>query len=124
MAANEPIRPPEATTTGTGAGGGAASAFEHAAARAAAAEPVITPAAPDVTIYRPAVHTRLVSFSRSAGHYAGRAVALVRNPRQQQRVSGGVGIRQKAEQMVRDNPAVLAGAAAAGYVVGRVLSRL
>ncbi len=106
MATNEPTRPPEPMTTGaTPAGGGAARAFERPEA--------------DVAPYRPgAPRNRLVSMSRSVGHYTGTAVGMLRGTR---RRSMRQGIREQVEHMVREHPSVLAGAAVLGFVVGRVL---
>lgn len=120
MATNEQNRPPESIPTGgTSAGGGAASAFERPVPPRA--EPEISPAsvAPEVLPYRPGrPRNRLVSLSRSAGHYTGTVVAMFHRTRRQARRQG---IREQAEHMVREHPSVLAGAAVLGFVVGRVL---
>jgi hypothetical protein len=115
MATNEQNLPPEAVTPGgTTAAGGAASAFERPVPPVAQPEVAISPAeaAPEVTIVEP--RTRLVSFARTAGHYLGAAVRTYRSTRRE-------GVSEQAKRMVRQHPSSLAGAAAAGYVVGRVL---
>jgi hypothetical protein len=112
MATNE-NRPPESIPFGgTGAAGSAASAFERPIPEPVAPLPTEVP---EVAIYRPGEpRTRLVSFSRAAGHYLGATVRTFRSARRQS-------VRERAENMVREYPASLAGAAAAGYIVGRVL---
>ncbi len=106
MATNEPHRSSEtATPGGATAAGGTASAFER---------PVPPIETPEVTV-RPAVKRgRLVSASRSAGHYTGAAVRVYQTTRRE-------GIGEQARNLVRRYPASLAGAAAAGYLLGRIL---
>lgn len=117
MATNEQNLPPEAVTPGgTSAAGGAASAFERPVPPVAQPEVAISPPAAEAPemIIAGEPRSRLVSLARTAGHYLGAAVRTYRNTR-----SEGVG--ERAKRMVREHPSSLAGAAAAGYVVGRVL---
>ncbi len=113
MATNEQKRPPEAVTPGgTTATGGAASAFERPVRPVAQPEVAISP--PPEVVIAIERRNRLVSLARTAGHYLGAAVRTYRATRRE-------GVSEQAKRTVRQHPSSLAGAAAAGYVLGRVL---
>lgn len=96
--------------------GGTASAFERDVSPVQQPEVTIAPAheAPEGVIRK---RTSLESFTRAAGHYSGSAVRAYRTIRQE-------GATERAKRMVREHPSSLAVAAAAGYLLGRVLRRM
>ncbi|MGE5568235.1 MAG: hypothetical protein ACM3S5_04275 [Rhodospirillales bacterium] len=95
--------------------GGTAREFERAVPPVEQPEVTIAPVyeAPEEAFRR---RTFLESFTRAAGHYSGSAVRAYRTIRQE-------GAGDRAKRMVREHPSSLAVAAAAGYLLGRVLRR-
>jgi|GEM_PF-1075908 len=95
--------------------GGTANARERDIPLVEQPEVMIAPAheAPERVFRR---RTSLESLTRTAGHYSGAAVRAYRSIRQE-------GPADRAKRMVRDHPSSLAIAAAAGYLLGRILRR-